>query len=113
MRTVCAILMLFLGLGHQPAGAAVPIEAFSEAYRLPDGSFAEICLEGEQHHRSLLPARCEVCLLAASILLPPPDDQAWLPGPGQWIDNPLPFAEGMLGPAATLRPRSRAPPSAA
>ena len=113
LRIACAMLMLLLGLGHQPATAAVQPEAFREAYRLPDGSFASICSEGEHGHPPFPAPRCEVCLLAASVLLPPPDHEAWLPGTGLSLTNPLPLARHVLRADQTLRPRSRAPPRVA
>src|SRR3546814_9221073 len=52
LRIFCALVFLSLGLGHKPVQAAAPSEAYSEAYRLPDGSFAEICADGQGQHGS-------------------------------------------------------------
>ena len=78
LRIVCALLMLSLGFAHKPVQAA-PVAAFDEAYRLPDGTFAEICSEHlpktqSQHgkHEGSAILFCEACLLASSILVPTP-----------------------------------------
>ncbi|MFB9953232.1 hypothetical protein ACFFP0_30720 [Rhizobium puerariae] len=111
MRIFCATVLLSLGFAHQPAQAVAPPDSYSEAYRLPDGSFADICTEGDHEHEQ--PAArplCEVCLLAGSVILPPPDDGAWLAGESASLLNPLrPFFR-LLGTTAVARPKSRAPP---
>ncbi|KAB1125581.1 hypothetical protein [Neorhizobium galegae] len=110
-RVFCAMLLLLLGFAHQPVQASAPLDSYSEAYRLPDGTFADICSEGEHGHR--MPAAkplCEVCLLAASVILPPPDDEAWLAGERASLANPLRRFSELLGITAVARPKSRAPP---
>lgn len=110
-RIFCAMLLLLLGFAHQPVEAAAPIDSFSEAYRLPDGTFADICSEGNHGHR--VPAAkplCEVCLLAASVILPPPNDEAWLAGERASLANPPGRFPELLGTTAVARPKSRAPP---
>ncbi|CAN7337101.1 hypothetical protein [Neorhizobium sp. LjRoot104] len=110
-RIFCAMLLLFLGFAHQPVQAAAPLASYGEAYRLPDGTFADICSEGNRGHR--MPAArplCEICLLAASVILPPPDDEAWLAGEHASLANPLGQLPEALGTTAVLQPKSRAPP---
>jgi len=110
-RIFCAMLLLSLGFAHQPVEAAAPLDSYSEAYRLPDGTFADICSEGNHGHR--MPAAkplCEVCLLAASVILPPPNDEAWLAGERAPLANPPRRFSGPLGTTAVARPKSRAPP---
>ncbi|MGK6316836.1 hypothetical protein [Neorhizobium sp. DT-125] len=110
LRIFCAALLFGLGFAHQPVQAAPP-DSYSEAYRLPDGTFADICSDGDHGHKT--PAArplCEVCLLAASVILPPPDDAAWLSGERASLVNPLPEFSVLLGTAAVARPKSRAPP---
>lgn len=71
--------MLSLGFAHKPALAAAPAVLLDESYRLPDGTFAEICLghsggvnashpnDGPAHSSDAI-LFCEACLLASSIL---------------------------------------------
>ena len=110
-RVFCAMLLLLLGFAHQPVQAAAPLDSYSEAYRLPDGTFADICSEGERgHHMPAAKPLCEVCLLAASVILPPPDDEAWLATARASLANPLRQFSELLGTTAVARPKSRAPP---
>lgn len=111
VRTFCAALLFGLGFAHQPVQVAAPPDSYSEAYRLPDGTFADICSDGDHGHET--PAArplCEVCLLAASVILPPPDDAAWLSGERASLANPLQEFSELLGTTAVARPKSRAPP---
>lgn len=117
LRMVCAVLMLSLGFAHEPVLAA-PVAALDEAYRLPDGTFAEICSEhlpqnrlqhGKHEGGAIL--FCEACLLASSILLPTPlGDECLNP-------NPVSLENALLQPQETLTisdlrtNRARGPPS--
>ncbi|CDZ27335.1 hypothetical protein [Neorhizobium galegae] len=110
-RVFCAMLLLLLGFAHQPVQASAPLDSYSEDYRLPDGTFADICSEGDHGHR--MPAAkplCEVCLLSASVILPPPDEEAWLGGEHASLANPLGQFPEVLGTTAVIQPKSRAPP---
>ena len=109
LRIFCAALLLSLGLGHQPVSAAPP-ESYSEEYRLPDGTFAEICTEGGHQPEPAVKPLCEVCLLASSLILPPPDDAVWLISARHWLANRLPHLSDLPGGNATGRPNSRGPP---
>ena len=110
LRIICAIVVFSLGLGHQPVSAA-PLESFSEEYRLPDGSFADICADGEHRREPAAKPLCEVCLLAASVILPPPNDETWLTGKRGSDAILLPKSVEIRGATAIDRPRSRAPPA--
>ncbi|MCJ9671669.1 MULTISPECIES: hypothetical protein [unclassified Neorhizobium] len=110
-RIFCAMLLLLLGFAHQPVEASAPLDSYSEAYRLPDGTFADICSEGDHGHQ--MPAAkplCEVCLLSASVILPPPEDEALLAAERASLANPLRQFSELLGTTAVARPKSRAPP---
>ncbi|MBP1846783.1 hypothetical protein J2046_005061 [Rhizobium petrolearium] len=111
LRIFCAVVLLSLGFAHQPVQAGAPLDSYSEAYRLPDGTFADICAE-DVHHKRQPAARpvCEVCLLASSIILPPPADEAWLASEPAFLINPLRQFSQLLGTTAVARPKSRAPP---
>ncbi|OHV81515.1 hypothetical protein [Rhizobium sp. LCM 4573] len=113
LRILCAAVLLSLGFAHQPVIAAAPLASYDEAYRLPDGTFAEICTEGG--HRELPAAKpvCEACLLAGSIILPPPSDEAWLARKQASLFSPLTGEAPILGGRSLIRPNSRAPPPAA
>jgi hypothetical protein len=111
LRIVCATVFLSLGLAHHaPARAAM---VMGEEFRLPDGSFAERCGEHADQPAHALPTFCEVCLLSASLLLPPPNDDRWRPGDRSVLANPLFHADIRLSWLSIPMPRSRAPPSIA
>jgi hypothetical protein len=122
LRIFCAILMLSLGFAHRPALAAAPAVALDESYRLPDGTFAEICLghgsgvnashakEGPAHSGDAI-LFCEACLLASSILLPVPDKESWLKTEFAWLEN-RPSTDWRFHPVPTIRkPVARGPPA--
>ncbi|MBO0125325.1 hypothetical protein JZX88_06710 [Agrobacterium sp. OT33] len=122
LRIFCATLMLSLGFAHKPALAVAPAIALDESYRLPDGTFAEICLGhgdginashpgNDQPHSGDAILFCEACLLASSILLPVPDTAGWLKTEFAWLDNRL-AAEWSFRSVLTIRkPAARGPPS--
>lgn len=114
LRIFCAVVLFSLGFAHQPLQAA-PVDSYSEAYRLPDGTFADICSEGghslgDHGKQPFAKPLCEVCLLSASVILPPPDDEAWLIGERTPLDNPLRQLFELSVSTAVERPKSRAPP---
>jgi len=123
LRIFCATLMLSLGFAHKPlpamAGAAV--ERFEETYRLPDGSFAEICENhagalasthggGKTGHPDVPSLICEACLLASSILLPTPDSESWARAHFTWLLNKPTLDISIAHATVDPRPRARAPP---
>lgn len=122
LRIFCATLMLSLGFAHKPALAAAPAVALDESYRLPDGTFAEICLghgngvnashtrEGPAHSGDAI-LFCEACLLASSILLPMPDTAGWLKTEFAWLDNRLPAEWSFRSVLTIQKPAARGPPS--
>jgi hypothetical protein len=115
LRIFCAVVLFSLGFAHRPVQAA-PVDAYSEAYRLPDGTFADICSEGghslgDHGKQPFAKPLCEVCLLSASVILPPPDDGGWLIGERASLDNPLLQFPALSGSASVEQPRSRAPPN--
>ncbi|MEH3125613.1 hypothetical protein [Agrobacterium cavarae] len=119
LRMVCAVLMLSLGFAHKPVQAA-PVAALDEAYRLPDGTFAEICSEHlpqnqSQHgkHEGGAILFCEACLLASSILLPTPlGDDGLNPNPAS-LENALPQQQEAITLSELRTNRARGPPSSA
>ena len=116
LRIFCAVLFLSLGFSHKPVQAMLPSDAFSEAYRLPDGSFADICAEhadgaaNDPHRNEELRPNCEACLLAASIILPPPAGGLGVPLQQAFLLNPPRVESLRIGFTALARPSSRAPP---
>ncbi|MCR6725075.1 hypothetical protein [Agrobacterium fabrum] len=123
LRIFCATLMLSLGFAHKPALAVSPQVVLDESYRLPDGTFPEICLghvggvnashskEGPAHSGDDAILFCEACLLASSILLPMPDMEGWLKTEFAWLDNRL-SAEWSFRSVLTIqKPAARGPPS--
>lgn len=119
MRICCAIVLLSLAFGHQPASAFASaqvydaVEADTADYRLPDGSFAGLCIGAEdgplaRHSRGL--PRCDVCLMSAGVLLPLPDTTSWLKTRFAWLSNAPRGSAAVTAWAATGIPRSRGPP---
>lgn len=77
LRIACAALLLSLGLGHKPIAAAPFSDPASRYYQLPDGTFADLCITGagqDNPEQSWIGRGCEVCRLAADVLLPSPSD---------------------------------------
>ena len=121
LRIFCATLMLSLGFAHKPAVAiAATTVAFDEAYRLPDGSFAEICEghagvqiaheKGRSDH-SGISLFCEACLLASSILLPTPDTNSLVRAHFAWLDNRPTLPVAIVHHVDGQSPKARAPPA--
>lgn len=110
LRSLCALLFLSLGFAHQPVQASAPMEAYSEQYRLPDGSFADICAESHKDHEPVTLPKCEVCRLASSMDLPAPVGGLAPPRVRVSLGNPLRVATFHLGFMALARPTSRGPP---
>ena len=120
LRIICAMLLLSLGIVHRPPPSPQLTAALDSAYRLPDGSFSDLCLGNDHHpagaagHHPLSAALvCDACVLAASLLLPPPGDCAWLRADLAWIDNRPVTATGIDSHPAGGRPRVRGPPPVA
>ena len=73
LRILCAVALVFVGLAHRPA-AALPGPVELAAYALPDGTFADICVNDAVHGK-VKPApggHCEACRIGAAMLLPLP-----------------------------------------
>ena len=113
LRILCAVVLLSLGFAHRPVEAAAPLASYDEAYRLPDGTFAEICTEGRHEEAPAAKPACEVCLLSASIMLPTPNSEGLLTRWAAFLLNPLGTDVHLLGVTSVTRPRSRAPPQVA
>ena len=117
LRILCALVLLSLGLAHQAPSvglAAIDIDHL-ETYRLPDGSFASLCVNSvEDHagddHKGVPRGLCEACLLSASIILPPPDDKGWLLVDRAFLINALSYPDVALGSSDIITARSRGPP---
>ncbi|MDS7596960.1 hypothetical protein [Agrobacterium tumefaciens] len=122
LRIVCAALMLSLGFAHKPFAAPPPQPVLDEAYRMPDGTFAEICFghddegsavghaPGDAGHSGDAILFCEACLLASSILIPCPDAESWLKTDFVWLENRLSAEWRFLGLRSLEKPKARGPP---
>lgn len=120
LRLFCAALMLSLGFAHKPVFAA-PVATFDEAYRLPDGSFAEMCSEhgssnvspqNEHKHSGDAVLFCDACLLSSSILIPSPDTASWLRSEQGSIENALVQRRVVLALTNVGTNHARGPPRA-
>ena len=49
LRIFCAILLLSLGFGHKPLHAKPSSDPASSFYLLPDGTYADLCIESVDH----------------------------------------------------------------
>lgn len=81
LRMLCAVALLSLGLAHKPASAAPTLLELA-AYTLPDGTFADICIDDAVHGKvkhSLPERACEACRIANAMLLPLPSGLGALP----------------------------------
>ena len=91
LRIFCAILLLFVGLAHQPAAAQSLSPAGFAIYVLPDGTTSALCQPGETGKPVKAAWRgCEFCRITASTLLAPP------PAEGEAVERRLIFAEALL-----------------
>ena len=76
LRILCAVALLSLGFAHQPASASQPTALELAQYVLPDGTFADLCLndtvDGKVKH--VVSTKCEACRIAGGLLMPPPAD---------------------------------------
>ena len=109
MRIICAIALLFVGLGHQPPvidKGAMSLSAVAQ-FTLPDGTLPDLCSGAEDdqgtHHRQGVASGCEACRLTAMFALPAPADA--IGKPLEW--QTLSFA---LQPNTTL-PHKRLQPN--
>lgn len=77
VRVILALLLVMVGLSHQPLPGVVDIAARDvAAYVLPDGTLPELCVttdDGEVPHYAAATI-CEACLIASSAMLPTPVD---------------------------------------
>lgn len=82
LRILCAAALLCLGFAHKPVFAHPADDPASSYYLLPDGTFADLCIDNIVHgkpQKSWLGAGCESCRLSASVLLPtPPATHVWV-----------------------------------
>ncbi|ACP25318.1 hypothetical protein NGR_c15500 [Sinorhizobium fredii NGR234] len=115
VRLLAAIGLVFLSFAHKPALALGAEAALAAEYRLPDGSFAEICFgaEGVDHQGSKSPAIapiCDACRLAASVLIPQPPQASVPADNGNWRAEPPAFEVQFALAPMRLLPPPRGPP---
>ncbi len=107
---LCAVVVLSLGLAHHAPPVVDLAGHFANEYRLPDGSYAELCATPHDNRSHQIVPVCEVCLICASALLPPPEDGHWLLASRQALENNLRQPSAVAEKRAIPAPRSRAPP---
>jgi hypothetical protein len=108
-RILCALSLLLLGLAHQ----APQTVAADAGYVLPDGTYASLCvtITGSGGKTVPLKPNCEVCRLAASVILPAPDSGSWLHLEFATLHNPPVDANARIGARPVEQPKSRGPPA--
>ena len=93
LRIFCAALLLSLGFAHKPLYARPSADPASSYYVLPDGSFAELCIDDADRgkpEKSWFGSGCDACRLASSILLPmPPVEHAAMLRDHRGIEFPI------------------------
>ena len=76
IRIILALLLIMVGMAHQPRPGVGNAETHGVARVLPDGTVPELCVTTEDggipHHGGV--ATCEACLIASATLLPVPVD---------------------------------------
>jgi hypothetical protein len=74
LRMLCAVALLFVGFAHRPAVASMPVGLEMAQYVLPDGSFADLCLDGmvDGKTKQAVPGKCEACRIGGAMLTPEP-----------------------------------------
>jgi hypothetical protein len=113
VQVACMVILSLIGWSAQPGHASPSSEAFSEAYRLPDGSFAVICSQSGRHDKGTAAIHCDQCLPAGPIALPSPGVTDWLPERRWHVARPAPRREQLATTLAIDRATSRGPPSPA
>ncbi|OAP42540.1 hypothetical protein AU381_15250 [Sinorhizobium glycinis] len=115
VRLLAAIALVFLSFAHRPVLAIAADRALAAEYRLPDGSFADICFgtDGVGHDGEkspLISPICEACRLAASVLLPePPQTSVPADTGNRLVKPPVMDIQVALAPLRLLPP-PRGPP---
>jgi len=111
MQITCIVILSLIGWSTQPGHASASSDAFSEVYRLPDGSFAVICSETNKHEPGSAVVHCDRCLAASPVALPAPDPGVWLAERRFHVSRPVPLRENLSTTLPIDRATSRGPPS--
>lgn len=77
VRMLCMLALVFLSFAHKPVVAAPLSPAELAAITLPDGTIADLCINGGVDHGKFkqgLGPGCEACRISAAALLPVPTD---------------------------------------
>lgn len=77
LRMFCAVILLSVGFAHRMP-MAFATDSQSQAYALPDGTFADLCSVSPGQKPAKPLADCEACRLTAAVTLPVPCDESWL-----------------------------------
>jgi hypothetical protein len=111
MQIACIVILSLIGWSTQPGHAAPSADAFSEVYRLPDGTFAVICSENSRHEPGTAAIHCDHCMLAGPVALPLPVSNGWILEPRWDIAGPSLPRQPPCDTLAVDRATSRGPPS--
>ena len=69
-RFAAVFALVMIGFAHQPV-AAYPTNARTQAYELPDGSYASLCIDDrDSKPHSTRDFGCDACRLTNAVLIP-------------------------------------------
>jgi hypothetical protein len=112
VQFVCILILSLIGWASQPSYSVPSTGAFDEAYRLPDGTFSDICAESGQHQKQTPAGHCDQCIAAGLVVLPSPHNDTWMPD-RVWHVAILPLVRSRLVEMLSIdRATSRGPPVA-
>lgn len=110
VRVLCALALLFLSFAHLPAFATASMPGQTAEYRLPDGTFASLCLTHSGDEKPATALICDLCCLTLGTYLSLPQGGKWQALDLESLSNPLFALQAVEQGHGRERPRSRSPP---
>lgn len=110
LRMLCAFALLSLAFAHKPPHVMAAVYQTAQL-QLPDGTYADICLNDTATKHPSMSQFCEACALSSATVLPAPPSESWLVTRFASLDNAAVSKVEQISVSSIERPRSRAPPS--